>query len=85
MTVLNNLRKKVLILKRLIFIISLCSALIGSGGIQLNTIDEINYITDNGSYLTPDGIIVLSAIDTELYISGLLNLDSLVSSHGEKQ
>ena len=62
-----------------------CFALIGSGGIQLNSIDEINYITDNGSYLSPEGIIVLSAIDAELYMSGLLNLDSLISSHGEKQ
>ncbi len=39
----------------------------------------IIYITDNGSYIRPDGIIVLSEIDTELYLSGVLDLDSLTS------
>ena len=56
-----------------------CYDLIGSGGIQYNSVGDVVYITDNGSYIRPDGIIVLSDVDTELYLSGNLNLDNLVN------
>lgn len=39
----------------------------------------ITYITDNGSFVRGDGIIVLSEIDYLLYINGELDIDSLVS------
>ena len=61
-----------------------CNAIVQSGGgaIVGLSLGQIQYITDNGSYVRPDGIIVVSDIDYELYLSGELDLDSLVYSSG---
>lgn len=45
----------------------------------------VTYITDSGSYVRSDGIIVLSAQDYELYLAGELDLDSLLSQGGVTQ
>ena len=40
------------------------------------------YITSNGSYIRPDGIIVLSEIDLPRYLSGEIDLDNICSNGG---
>ena len=61
-----------------------CNAIVQSGGgaIVGLSLEQIQYITDNGSYVRPDGIIVVSDIDYELYLSGELDLDSLIYNTG---
>lgn len=46
---------------------------------QLQSVTIAYYITDNGSFVRYDGIIVLSTEDYELYLAGELDLDSLIS------
>ena len=53
----------------------------GGGGNQYNSVTGITYITEGGSYVRADGIIVLSETDYMLYLSGELDLDSLIN-HG---
>ena len=53
----------------------------GGGGNQYNSVTGITYITEGGSYVRADGIIVLSETDYLLYLSGELDLDSLIN-HG---
>lgn len=61
-----------------------CGAIVESGGgaIVGMALGNIQYITSNGSYVRPDGIIVLSNTDYELYLAGELDIDSLESSQG---
>ena len=61
-----------------------CNGIVQSGGgaIVGLYLGQIQYITGNGSYVRPDGIIVVSDIDYELYLSGELDLDSIMFSSG---
>lgn len=52
---------------------------------QLQSVGIAYYITDSGSYVRSDGIILLSAQDYELYLAGELDLDSLLSQGGVTQ
>lgn len=56
-----------------------CGQMAGSGGIQIESTDEIIYLTDSGSYLCPDGTVMLSDIDVELYLAGELDINALIS------
>ena len=58
-----------------------CGCLVNLGETpgQLQSVGIAYYITDSGSYVRSDGIIVLSAQDYELYLAGELDLDSLLS------
>ena len=58
-----------------------CLKVFGSGGLVINSHLGITYITEGGSYVRSDGIIVLSETDYLLYLSGELDLDSLIN-HG---
>ena len=55
-----------------------CGSVVGSGGMQLNSAVSISYITDNGSFVRADGIIVLSEIDYLLFLNGELDIDILI-------
>lgn len=58
-----------------------CGHLIGSGGILYDSLPSpVEYITDNGSYVMSNGIIYLSNVDYELFLSGELDIDSLVNN-----
>ena len=50
----------------------------GSGGILLEASGEIIYLTESGSYLRPDGIVMLSDVDVELYLAGELDINALI-------
>ena len=52
---------------------------------QLQSVIGVTYITDNGSYIRADGIIVLSDVDYGLYLSGELDLEGLIASGGVTQ
>lgn len=52
---------------------------------QLQSVGIAYYITDNGSFVRSDGIIVLSTADYELYLAGELDLDNLISQGGVTQ
>ena len=50
-----------------------CGGLAERGFVQLNALSaEVHYVTDNGSYILPNGVIVLVDEDTELYLNGTL-------------
>lgn len=55
-----------------------CGQLAGSGGVLLDSVGEVIYLTDSGSYLRPDGIIMLSDEDVSLYLAGELDIDALI-------
>ena len=55
-----------------------CGQMAGSGGILLDSVDEVVYLTDSGSYLRPDGIVMLSDSDVELYLAGGLDINVLI-------
>jgi hypothetical protein len=55
----------------------LCNGLVSSSGITPLSLIK-NYITENGSYLLSNGIIVLVSIDYEKYLSGELNVYDLI-------
>ena len=57
-----------------------CGALVGSGGIQYNSVNDVTYISDSGSYIRPDGVIVLSEADTALYLSGQLSWSEILEN-----
>lgn len=46
-----------------------------------NSLNHPNYITSNGSYIKPNGVIVLSEKDTELYLAGLLDFSKIGLTH----
>lgn len=46
------------------------------------SLNAVNYITNNGSYINANGIIILSDKDYELYLSGKLDLDAIICSLG---
>lgn len=51
----------------------------GSGGIQLDSVGDIIYLTDSGSYLCSDGTVMLSDVDVELYLAGELDINYLIA------
>ena len=55
-----------------------CGQMAGSGGILLEAHGEIIYLTESGSYLRPDGIVMLSDVDVELYLAGKLDINALI-------
>ena len=55
-----------------------CGQMAGSGGILLEASGEIIYLTESGSYLRPDGIVMLSDVDVELYLAGELDINALI-------
>ena len=55
-----------------------CGQMAGSGGILLEATGEIIYLTESGSYLRPDGIVMLSDVDVELYLAGKLDINALI-------
>ncbi len=51
----------------------ICGGLAERGFIQLNALSvKVQYVTDNGSYILPNGVIVLVDKDIELYLNGTL-------------
>lgn len=51
----------------------ICGGLAERGFVQLNALStEVQYVTDNGSYILPNGVIVLEDEDIELYLNGTL-------------
>ena len=60
-----------------------CGATVNTGGMQIESVANVKYITPHGSYIRADGIIVLTEYDTQQYLSGELDIDNLVYSHGE--
>lgn len=51
----------------------ICGGLAEKGFVQLNALSaEVQYVTDNGSYILPNGVIVLVDEDIELYLHGTL-------------
>lgn len=50
-----------------------CGGLAERGFVQLNALSaEVQYVTNNGSYILPNGVIVLVDEDIELYLNGTL-------------
>ena len=56
-----------------------CGCIIGSGGGLLQSVTEVIYLTESGSYMRPDGIVMLSEEDVALYLSGELDIDALIN------
>ena len=51
----------------------ICGGLAERGFVQLNALSaEVQYVTNNGSYILPNGVIVLVDEDIELYLNGTL-------------
>ena len=59
-----------------------CLHRVDSGFEQMGLTSGVVYITSNGSYIRPDGIIVLSEIDLPRYLSGELDLDNVYPTGG---
>jgi hypothetical protein len=55
----------------------LCLAIVSSG-ISPLTLNNVNYITENGSYILPNGVIIIVEADMDSFIKNKTDIYSLL-------